>query len=421
MQVTETEEKTEEELKPRKLTREEIQDILNIIPDISSAAKTVSEYNSKSMKTMIKEQLQDIEIVPIGIPDLKNEIIRQWNMTQITPGTMVGVLAGDSISKPVTQAALNSFHTSGSSKNVIGGVERISELVNATHNAKLTSATIFFEDQNLTFEDILVKKRPDITEITVKDLVIGIPDIESSEIIENDEPEWYNFYRTFVRSDFKSREVLRLNIDVNVLYAYKITMEDVARVLELDGSIIAVYSPMSVGMIDVYPIESAISSSLSKNKIQSYENNALIFLTMIVIPNLDQLRISGISGIQQIYPVDAKVLQIIKEEVKDRENSWFLILNPIRMRITGITPEKLANLVTVCGLKVTRVKSYYLAVESVDSPIKFLNKVINEDEKRERELDKQDSEKRKKGIKVERREVSPINKASKLDICRLHW
>jgi hypothetical protein len=135
---------------------------------------------------------------------------------------------------------------------------------------------------------------------------------------------------------------------------------------------------------------------------------------MIVIPNLDQLRISGITGIQQIYPVDAKVLQIIKEEVKDRENSWFLILNPIRMRITGITPEKLANLVTVCGLKVTRVKSYYLAVESVDSPIKFLNKVINEDEKRERELDKQDSEKRKKGVKVERREVSPINKASKL-------
>ncbi|GAH14380.1 unnamed protein product, partial [marine sediment metagenome] len=38
--------------KPRKLTGEEIEDILNVIPNIKSAANTVSIDNTKSMKVL---------------------------------------------------------------------------------------------------------------------------------------------------------------------------------------------------------------------------------------------------------------------------------------------------------------------------------------------------------------------------------
>ena len=406
--------------KPRKLTDEEIQDILSALPDVRSAATEVSEQNTRSMKVLLREQLMDIELTPLGITDLKNEILRQYRQSVVRPGEMVGVLASDATSSKLTQASLNSFQSSGSLKTASSGVERISELINATPNPKHTSATIYFKDQHLAFDDIIIKKRPIITEITVKDLVIGVPDIESVDNIE--EPEWYEMYRLLIRDDFSSRDVLRLNIDVNALYAYKITMEDVCNVIEQDGSVICVYSPMAEGKIDIYPIENAIARELQSRKIQTYESSGLIFLTMVVIPHLDKLKISGITGISQIYPVEAKVLQIIKEEreIKGGEKnrsgevkrSWYLILNPIRIRITGITPEKLVKLCEVCGIEVVKVRPNYLTVLSDISPLKFLNDTVNEDEKREKEADKKERElNKRRGTK---RETSDISKASKL-------
>ena len=411
--------------KPRKLTDEEIQDILSALPDVRSAATEVSEQNTKSMKVLLREQLMDIEITPLGITDLKNEILRQYNQSLVRPGEMIGVLSSDSLSSKLTQASLNSFSAAGALKTAQSGIERISELINATPNPKRTSATIYFKDQHLAFDDIIVKKRPIITEITVKDLVIGVPDIESVDNIE--EPEWYEMYRLLIRDDFSSRDVLRLNIDVNALYAYKITMEDVCNVIEQDGSVICVYSPMSEGKIDIYPIENAIARELQSRKIQTYESSGLIFLTMVVIPHLDKLKISGITGISQIYPVEAKVLQIIKEEREVKEGikseksnevkrAWYLILNPIRIRITGITPEKLVKLCEVCGMEVVKVRPNYLTVLSDISPLKFLNDTVNEDEKQEKEADKKERELNKTENKrrLVKREPSEISKASKL-------
>ena len=417
--------------KPRKLTREEIEDVLSVLPDIRSASREVSMQNTKSMKVLIKEQLQDIELTPLGISDLKKEMVRQYNESLVRPGEMVGVLASDAISKNTTQSALNSFHTSGSSKNVSSGIERVTELLNATNNPKKTSATIYFKDENLAFDDVLIDKRPKITEITVKDLVVGIPDVENYDDIE--EPEWYDLYRALIRDDFESKDVLRLNIDTNLLYAYKITMEDIATVIERDGSVICVYSPMSIGKIDIYPIENQIMNELQSRKISTYENSGLIFLTMVVIPYLDRLKISGISGIKQIYPVKAPVLQIVKEEMRDEQarsgsgdqniqskDAWFMILDPVRMRITGITVEKLVTLCKVAGLEVVKVRPNYITVLSSTSPLKYLNEVINADEKRERDLDKKEREERniklknKEPLKIVKRPETALSKASKL-------
>ena len=279
--------------KPRNLTDEEIKDILNIVPNIRSGADTVSEYNTKSLKAMLKEQLQDIKITPLGIQDLKDEISRQFANVQLRAGDMVGMSSASSSIKPITQLTLNSFHTSGSKSNVSTGIERATELLNASENTKRPSSTIYFKDQFLTFDDIIVKKRPQFTEITVKDLVIGTPDIETVATLEK--PYWYSFYRAFYNKPFNSVEMLRIYLDVNLLYAYKITMEDVVRVIEKDQPVICVFSPMNLGIIDIYPIENLLTSKLKNMEIVSHDKASLIFLSMIVIPALDVLKISGIS------------------------------------------------------------------------------------------------------------------------------
>lgn len=399
--------------KPRKLTEEEIQDVLTLIPSIKSATDTVSAANTKAMKILLREQLQDIEITPLGLSDLKSEILRQFNETSIRPGMVVGVLSAESISKPITQMALNSFQTSGAAKNVSTGVERITELINATQNPKKPSCSIYFKDTFLSFDDIIINKRPQITEITVKDCVIGIPDVENtSNIIE---PYWYSLYRTLIRSDFGAKDVLRLVIDPNILYAYKLTMYDIVSVIERGQPVVCVYSPISEGRIDIYPIEKLIISKLKEMKIDivSHENASLIFLSMVVVPALDKLKISGISGIAQIYPVEAGVWQIVKDEIatSDFENGWFLILNPARMRITGITVEKLIRLCEILGMKVLKRRENYIAVSSVISPTKAFNDAIKKDNEEEKVYEKR---KREEGARIIRRPLTEISKASKL-------
>ncbi len=308
---------------------------------------------------------------------------------------------------------MNSFHTSGAAKNVSTGVERITELINATKEPKKPSCSIYFKDQTLSFDDIISKKRPDITEVTVKDLVIGLPGIENSDDIV--EPDWYPFYKALVRDDFQSKDVLRLTIDPNLLFAYKLTMQDICRVIEKGQPVVCVYSPISEGKIDIYPVEKKIVSKLKEMKIDivSEENASLIFLSMIVVPALDKLRISGISGIKQIYPVEAGVWQIVKEEqpIKDVENGWFLILNPVRIKATGISVEKLIRLLDTVGIKVLKERPNYLAVSSLYSPTKVVNDAISKDLDDEKEYEKK---RREEGARVIRRPPSDIAKNSKL-------
>jgi len=394
-------------MEPRKLTDEEIQDILNIVPNIKSPVDNVSVANTKSLKVLFREQLQDIIITPLGISELKSEILRQFNESIITPGESVGVSASESFGKNTTQSVLNSFHSAGSSKNVSYGVERISELINASKETKKPSCTIYFKDEFLSFDDIIIKKRPEFTNITVQKLVLGVPDVESYDNIT--EPDWYDLYRTLVRDDFKSKYVLRLNIDVNMLYAYKLTMEDICSNIEKDGTVICVYSPMYIGKIDIYPIEKIIGSKLSGKGLVSYENSSLVFLSTIVIPYLDKVTISGITGIQQIYPVESPVWQIVKEEqdagINKGIQEWFLILNPVRMKITGIGPNKVAKLCEISGIKVVLVKPNYILVQSEISPSKKVLELVEKDNQEEKEYEK-----------IKKEEKLPIRPQSEISI-----
>ena len=43
-------------------------------------------------------------------------------------------------------------------------------------------------------------------------------------------------------------------------------------------------------------------------------------------------------------------------------NGWFLILNPVRMKITGITVEKLVKLCEIVGMKILKTKDNFTKV-----------------------------------------------------------
>ncbi len=405
----------EDPMKPRRLTEEEIKDILAVVPMVKSASIEVATYNRESMLKMLREQLKEIYITPLGLHNVKDEVVRQFNEAVVKPGSVVGVTAAEALGQPITQMALNSFHQSGSSKNVTGGIDGIRELINASKELKNTSCSIFFKNQNLSFDDIITKVRPAITEIKVSDLVKGIPDIETFDQISQDEPWWYSPYRTLVRGDFQSNSILRLDIDVDQLYSYKVTMEDIAKVIEQDQSVICVYSPMNIGKIHIYPIEKTVATKIKGEGVIDRKNASMIFLWEAVIPALDKLIISGIPGIKQIYPVEAPVWQIVKEEQRSDsvERGWFLILNEVRMKITGIKVEKLTHLCEVAGMTIFKVRPKFVGVQTPDgkSPTELVNSLIKADKEAEKEYE---AARRKEGARVIRRPPTELMTASHL-------
>ncbi len=401
---------SEDPLRPRYLTEEEIKDILDVVPHVKSAATEVGDYNRSAMLRTLREQLKMMMVTPLGIADIKHEVLRQFNDSIIKPGTVVGVNAAEAIGRPITQGALNSFHQSGSSKNVTYGVDRFRELLNASENIKRPSCSIFFNDQSLSKDEIITKVRPVIVEISVRDIVKGVPDIPSYDDIE--EPWWYQPYKLLIRDDFRSRYVLTLEMDVNLMYAHKITMEDVARVIQQDQPVICVYSPMNIGEMHIYPVESSIRAKIKEGSINPNEAS-MIFIHRVVIPALDKLKITGVEGIQQIYPVDAPVWQIVKEEQRSSsiENGWFLILNELRMTITGISVEKLVNLCQTSGMVVSKVRPNYILVQTPngEKPGELVMGLLDQDKK---ETKAYEEAKRKEGALIVRRPPTEFSKAA---------
>jgi hypothetical protein len=400
-------------MRPRRLTEDEIQDILSVVPELKSASSQVSRFNRKSMLKTLREQLREIIVTPLGIDDIKDEIVRQFNHSLIKPGSAVGVTAAEAMGQPITQMALNSFHQSGSSKNVSYGIDKMKEMFQASKNIKNPSCSIFFKNQNLSFDDVIIKVRPELTEITIQDIVKGIPDIESSDNYE--EPWWYQPYRILIRRDFKSTSFLALDIDVNVMYSYKITMEDVRKVLEKDGTLICVYSPLNVGKIHIYPIERALLAKIKSEGLVDRQNAAMVFLWKVVIPALDKLKIKGVEGIRKIYPVEAPVWQIVKDEMVASEvkRGWFLILNEVRMKITGITVDKLVKLCKTVGMAVLKERPNYILVQTPTggSPTIMVNDLIKADKEAEKEYE---AKKRAEGARIIRRPPTEIMSASQL-------
>ena len=117
----------------RKLTKEEIDYITDIIKVDTNIPDDIASNIYLNIKNDITLQLSDISIYPSCIDDLKNKIYKQFYLSKINPGEMVGCIASSSIGEKSTQAQLNTFHSSGQNKAAeTSGLERLTELLNAT-------------------------------------------------------------------------------------------------------------------------------------------------------------------------------------------------------------------------------------------------------------------------------------------------
>jgi hypothetical protein len=349
---------------PRALNAAEIEDIIESIPKIMAATKKQSEMIRYQLQSVLKAQLQDkdLKIVPEGIPKLKEYIVQQHYNSLVSPGEPVGIRAAEAIGQPTTQLALDSFHNAGKESEIGTGIVSIKELYNMSQKRSVEYITMHFMNKYYTYEDVIDLRRK-IVGVMADDLIMTK---EFKSHTEGNTPKdfWYNFYLEATGKKIpKCTSFLRIKFDKLKLYSYNITPQDIADRIE-DQHIKCIPSPANIGIVDFYPNDEVNMEIIAKKnyELDINENNAsFLFLRLIFIPNLKDVRVSGIPGITQLTPIRKPVSSLIKLETKITENRWRIDIDTIAQYIDGTPMDKLTDLFGFCKIKILdQGKDYYV-------------------------------------------------------------
>jgi DNA-directed RNA polymerase beta' subunit len=284
----------------RKLTSEEIENILDFIKPRRGippkAAQSICERN----KDRFRRQLRDVEVKPVIIPALKEELERDYNKSQIHAGEAVGVICAQSIGEKNTQTALNTFHKAGQSeKTMTEGVPRFQELLNATRNQKMVNHKIYFEDETSDIKKARVVVGSKLTHIHLSDLTLScraIPNAPSES--------WYAGWQLMHPAPFEDLEnCVTIELNKNKMFEYKITEYDICHAIEeAYEDLYCIFSPMGDGRLDIFADPTDVISKIEEKVMFVTPENAMeVYLEDVVEPNIAAVEICGVQGIDEIF------------------------------------------------------------------------------------------------------------------------
>jgi len=378
----------------RKLTIDEINLILDGVPDINSAVRTAGNFTRRKLMSELRKSLRKFVIVPEMIDELRDEIYSKMNTAMMPIGKPIGFTALEAIIQPIQQMALNSFHAAGSAKNVAIGVRQITAIISASENPPVLAASVHFNDRHLSVEDVL-NKRANFVGIRVSDIYTSFTIDTPNHILDGQIPWWYVLYER-INGNLPTRAaiIMRLTLDTNKVYIHDIDVMKVCKMIEGELAVRCVHSPIlqetvdgrvfTRQYIDIYPLETQIP--ISKLKIQisapSQElNNKYIdstYFEIAVIPSMTRMYIKGIEGIQDLVPVEKPIWSIIANQepitnpppinpniasnvtpINPGETRkytglkyWKITANTQRQRMSGISLMSIADLCTYVGMTV---------------------------------------------------------------------
>lgn len=239
------------------LSESQIEEICESIP----INKALPEYVAKSIvnriRTRLYNDLCNVSVYPEMYNKFKEEIVKYYYTSLADGGLACGIHASTSLGERQTQTTLNSFHAAGLSvKTVVVGVPRFSELLNATKSPKMVNCLIYLTEEFSDIYQLRNRIGNSITDITLRRLV------KSYELIKDDPlEEWHYLFCDIY--NIKASNLgwrLRFFIDISTLYEYKITLKMIAKAITKEyGDASVLHTPDWKGIIDVFVDESCFS------------------------------------------------------------------------------------------------------------------------------------------------------------------
>ena len=296
----------------RLLTENEIEDILEYSIIINkNIPKTISSSIKKNVSEDFKKQLKKILIYPEKIDELKSKLRKIYYSSIVQPGENVGVLTAQSVGERQTQLTLNSFHSAGLSiATVVTGVPRFSELLNATRNPKFSFCTCYFHENNSNIKELRKHINHNIVELYFSNLYTNFTIYDNYHT-----SNWYKYYKIFNDVDYNFRICISYDLNKEVLYKYSLYIEHIAQKIEDEfEDVYCITSPLNLGKLDIFVDISKITLNQDSLGFITKDNKEIVYIEEIVLNKLDNILISGITNITNMFfKID-----------KDNMNEWVI-------------------------------------------------------------------------------------------------
>ena len=269
----------------------------------------------------------------------------------VTPGEMVGMIAGQSIGEVSTQMTLNTFHFAGvaSKSNVTRGVPRIEEILSLSENPKNPSLTIFLKEEDETQKDkaqsiMYMLEHTKLQEV-VKSIEICFDPDDLATLIAEDKDSIAQFkaFESLIDEcneaslandeNEKSKWIIRMEMDKEVMLEKNITMDDINFTLKncYESQITCVFSDYnSEKLIFRIRMNEVISNNSNKGAQKKIKINPLDQSDHIYILKnfqdqlLQNVVLRGIKGINKV--ILRKIIDTVFEKngIYKKEDIWVL-------------------------------------------------------------------------------------------------
>jgi DNA-directed RNA polymerase II subunit RPB1 len=276
----------------------------------------------------------------VALTILLENITLSYKRAVVAPGEMVGMIAAQSIGEPTTQMTLNTFHFAGvsSKSNVTRGVPRIEEILSLSSEPKNPLLTVYLKPEDETDRAKAQSIMYMLEHTNMREVVQSVdlcfdPD-ELSTLIEEDKTTMEQYKRVedilkecaeddTADETVKSKWVIRMEMDAEVMLEKNITMDDIHFTLNhsFGNEISCIYSDYNasklVFRIRMNEVLSTSRNGQKKTKVSSLDQSDQIYvLKNFQEQMLDNVVLRGIKGIEKV------VLRKIKDNVVETAGAF---------------------------------------------------------------------------------------------------
>ncbi len=136
---------------PRKLTKEEIKEVLAHYPRLKQVETTAARQVDADLRNRLAKQLAKVEVCPEVAQRMAYLLGIQWLMSVYTPATPVGTRAAEAVGSLMTQLMLDTFHRAGLASGA-GGVDVLTSIIRGSAVDSKASMDVHFTDKYTTYE-----------------------------------------------------------------------------------------------------------------------------------------------------------------------------------------------------------------------------------------------------------------------------
>jgi len=338
---------------------------------------------------------------------LLDTITIDYKRAIVAPGEMVGMIAGQSIGEVSTQMTLNTFHFAGvaSKSNVTRGVPRIEEILSLSSDIKNPSLSIYLKPEDESQKDkaqtiMYMLEHTRLEEIVKSIEVCFDPDELNSLIsIDKDAISQYMEFEKMVAEcaetslsndeNEKSKWIIRMEMDPEVMLEKNITMDDVNFTLKncYDEQISCVYSDFNsdklIFRIRMNEIISGSGKGQKKAKVNPLDQSDQIYiLKNFQDQMLNNVVLRGTKGINKV--ILRKVVDNMVEHngIYKKQDIWVLdTIGTNLLDVLGLDfidnkrtlSNDIVEIYNVLGIEAARQAIYNELVEVVEFDGTYIN------------------------------------------------